>query len=194
MNFYENGAGNLPGNLVQSRPNLAFTNGPSFSIPITPVVGLVPGAYWVSVQANQTYNTTGQWGWRDRTVTSNNGAAWRNPSGGFQPPLCTSWGRRATTCNIDPASPDQVYRLLGTTGPPPTAASTATAATGHLLHGRGDRDPRLGEWRPVPVELRVSGLTGTITDVNLSINGYSHTCTDDVDVMLAHPAPATNAK
>ena len=54
VSFYENGAGNLPGNLIASRPNLAFTNGPSFSIPITPVVSLGQGAYWVSVQANQT--------------------------------------------------------------------------------------------------------------------------------------------
>ena len=43
VNFYANGAGNLPGTLLQSRPNLAFTNGPSFSIPITPVVSLGQG-------------------------------------------------------------------------------------------------------------------------------------------------------
>ena len=29
--------------------------------------------------------------------------------------------------------------------------------------------------------------------MNVSINGYSHTYTDDVDVMLAHPTPTTNA-
>ena len=161
VNFYSNGAGELPGTLLQSRPNMAFTNGPSFSIPLSPVVSLGTGTYWVSVQANQTYNTTGQWGWRDRTVTSNAGAAWRNPNGGFQPPLCTSWGRRSTTCNFDASSPDQAYRLLGTTGSASASAATttatttaATAATGRLLHGRGDRDPRLRSERSVPVELR----------------------------------------
>jgi hypothetical protein len=62
VNFYSNVAGNLPGTLLQSRPNMAFTSGPSFSIPLSPVVSLGPGTYWVSVQANQNYNTTGPMG------------------------------------------------------------------------------------------------------------------------------------
>jgi hypothetical protein len=53
--------------------------------------------------------------------------------------------------------------------------------------------PDSGNGTPYPSNCVVSGLTGTITDVNLSINGYSHTYSDDVDVMLAHPTPTTNA-
>ena len=33
----------------------------------------------------------------------------------------------------------------------------------------------------------VSGLTGTITDVNVTIHGLSHTFTDDIDILLVGP-------
>src|SRR5207244_1514945 len=108
---------NLPGTLVAERVNQGFTGDPSFVINLTSSVGLGGGTYWVTVQANQNFTPAGQWGWTDRTVQSNQGAAWQNPGGGFG--ICPSWGRRATTCNIDPGVPDQVYRLRGTTGPPP---------------------------------------------------------------------------
>jgi hypothetical protein len=38
----------------------------------------------------------------------------------------------------------------------------------------------------------VSGLSGTITDVNLVINGLSHTFPDDIDMLLASPTASTN--
>ena len=38
--------------------------------------------------------TFGQWGWTDRTITSNMGAAWQNPGGGFAT-ACTTWSCRA---------------------------------------------------------------------------------------------------
>jgi hypothetical protein len=61
------------------------------------------------------FATGGQWGWADRSVQSNSAAAWENPGGGFGT-ACTSWGARATTCNIDPANPDQVFRIDGLAG------------------------------------------------------------------------------
>ena len=67
VNFYSNGGNNRPGSLLESRPNQTFTNGPSFSIPLNPIVSLGVGTYWVSVQANQNLIPQGQWGWRDRT-------------------------------------------------------------------------------------------------------------------------------
>src|SRR5829696_332375 len=37
VNFYANDAGNLPGTLLESRPNQAFTGGPNFSVGLSPV-------------------------------------------------------------------------------------------------------------------------------------------------------------
>ena len=40
---------------------------------------------------------------------------------------------------------------------------------------------------PYPSEIPVSGLSGTVTDVNVTLNGLSHSFPDDVDVLLAGP-------
>ena len=75
----------------------AFTNvSGSFSITLPANCVLASGTYWVVVQANMDFVPGGQWGWTDRTVTSNSGAVWRNPGGGFMNAPCTAnWGRRA---------------------------------------------------------------------------------------------------
>ena len=117
VRFYAD-AGGLPGSEVAARTNVSFTPGPETGdvvIALTPGIPLAPGTYWLSVQANQNFIPAGQWGWTDRTVQSNQGAAWRNPGNGLGTG-CTAWGRRATTCNVDAASPDQVYRISGNIG------------------------------------------------------------------------------
>ena len=117
VRFYTDASG-LPGSIVAERINGSFTEGPDsgdFVVTFTQGVPLGPGLYWVSVQANQYFTTTGQWGWTDRTVSANSGAAWRNPGGGFST-NCNAWGRRSTTCGIDAPAPDQVFRLLGNLG------------------------------------------------------------------------------
>ncbi|MGH7810284.1 MAG: PEP-CTERM sorting domain-containing protein [Candidatus Binatia bacterium] len=40
---------------------------------------------------------------------------------------------------------------------------------------------------PYPSTIDASGLTGAITDVNVTINGLSHTFPDDIDVLLVGP-------
>ena len=115
MRVYEDAAG-LPGTVVTTRLNLTFTGGASFVVTLDPVVRLGPGRFWISVQANEDFVSAGQWGWVDRSVKSGEGAAWRNPGGGFE--VCPAWGRRSTTCTIDEAAPDQVYRLRGTARSP----------------------------------------------------------------------------
>ncbi len=81
--FYSNST-DLPGTAVATRTTMSFTQlAEDFTISLSPAVTLTSGTYWVSVQANQVFNTSGQWGWFDRTVQSNQGAAWRNPGGGF---------------------------------------------------------------------------------------------------------------
>ncbi len=40
---------------------------------------------------------------------------------------------------------------------------------------------------PYPSTIDVSGLTGTITDLNVMISGLSHTFPDDIDILLVGP-------
>ena len=125
VRFYSDSAG-LPGALVATRLAQAYVHAPpTFSVTLSPAVALSPGTYWVSVQARQDFSPFGQWGWTDRTVQSNNGAAWQNPGGGFG--VCPTWTRK-TTCIPTAGGPDQVYRLNGTIGgggtPTPTPSCT----------------------------------------------------------------------
>lgn len=87
---------------------------PDFAIPLDTPAGLRGGrTYWLVVQAvySPPYGQ-GQWFWTDRTVKRRNGAAWLNPQDGFGTG-CTSWGRRAAICRIDPTAPDQIFNLAG---------------------------------------------------------------------------------
>lgn len=107
------------------------TPSPSPSPPILP-----PGTYWVTMQANMSIGTAGQWGWVDRILQTNFPAAWQNPRGGYH--VCPAWAAR-TACIGDGAAPDQVFRLIGRIAIPrstptatptvtPTATATATAS------------------------------------------------------------------
>ena len=40
---------------------------------------------------------------------------------------------------------------------------------------------------PYPSTIDVFGLTGTVTDINVTINGLSHTFPDDIDILLVGP-------
>lgn len=109
--FYSDNAG-LPGAQVYNVTNQpVHRNGTTFTINLPTPAMLSPGTYWVEVQANVGTHG-GQWGWTNRTVRSNSAASWQNPGGSFG--FCQSWSRRAADCRIDPAAPDQVYRLNGT--------------------------------------------------------------------------------
>jgi hypothetical protein len=125
--FYTNNAG-FPGTQTYSALHQpAAHSGTTFAINLPGPAILTTGTYWVEIQANMNFSAQGEWGWTDRTVTSNNPAAWRNPGGGFG--ICPSWSRRGATCNIDSSEPDQVYALIGTIGgptPTPTATRTPT--------------------------------------------------------------------
>jgi hypothetical protein len=65
------------------------------------------------------FSSVGEWGWNDRTVTSNNPAAWRNPGDGFGAG-CASFGARSATCGNDPDAPDQLFSLSGVVNAPDT--------------------------------------------------------------------------
>jgi hypothetical protein len=125
--FYANNAG-LPGAQVYSAMNQPFSvAGSTFSINLPSVAVLTEGTYWVEIQANMTFVPEGAWIWRDRTVQSNQGAAWQNPGGGFG--VCPTWALK-TSCIPLTGGPDQVFRLNGTTGgtPTPTASPSGTVS------------------------------------------------------------------
>ena len=49
--------------------------------------------------------------------------------------------------------------------------------------------PDSGAANPYPSEINVQGVSGTITDVNVTLNGFSHDFPDDVAVQVVSPEP-----
>jgi hypothetical protein len=124
--FYSNGAGNLPGTLIGAYLNLSYTGTPpDFTINLPHPVPFGSGTQWVSVQARQDFKSNGQWLWHNRTVQSNAGAAWQNPSNGYGTG-CITWNRK-NACMPDEVWPDQVFQVLGfLEGNPPSPTPTPT--------------------------------------------------------------------
>ncbi|HEY8148076.1 MAG TPA: S8 family serine peptidase, partial [Vicinamibacteria bacterium] len=67
---------------------------------------------------------------------------------------------------------------LGTMGPGGTRTFTNAAAV---------TIPDSGNATPYPSSISVSGLTGTVTKVTATLNGFGHSFPDDVDVLLVAP-------
>ena len=124
--FYADNAG-LPGMQVYSAMNQPFSvSGSTFTVNLPSLAVLAAGTYWVEIQANMMFIPNGAWSWTDRTVQSNQGAAWQDPGGGLN--TCPTWTLK-TTCVPGTGGPDQVFRLNGTTGggtPTPTASPSTT--------------------------------------------------------------------
>jgi hypothetical protein len=115
VSFYPDSS-TLPGSAEYTANNLTVTDtAGNFTINLPAAAVLNAGTHWVSVQANMDFGVGGEWAWTDRTVTSNSGAAWENPGGGFGAGCTPSWGRK-TTC-VPTTAPDQGFQLLGTTMP-----------------------------------------------------------------------------
>jgi len=120
--FFYQDSGGLPGTNVHTRIAQPYVDsGGVFEVFLTVPVTLAPGTYWVSVQAHMIFDPNGQWGWTERTVQANSPAAWQNPAGGFG--VCPTWDVR-TTCLGASAATDQMFRLIGTAGAPPTPTAT----------------------------------------------------------------------
>jgi N-acetylneuraminic acid mutarotase len=118
----------LPGTQIYSILNTTVTvSGTTFTVDLTPAAVLTAGTYWIEIQANMTFVPNGEWGWTDRSVQSNQGAAFRNPGGAFG--CGTDWVRKPV-CVPTTGGPDQVYRINGTSGGggTPTATPTGTPA------------------------------------------------------------------
>ena len=186
--FFYTDSGGLPGAQVYSATGQSFViAGSTYSITLTVPAVLGAGTYWVSVQARMDFTGNGQWGWTDRTVQSNQGAAWQNPGGGFG--VCPTWTRKPT-CIPTAGGPDQVYRLNGTTGgggtPSPTPTGTPAGCTNYsfttgsdpLVPGDTDTGNILRRLRylcslPFPVP---TFTDQTYNSANVNSNGASISC------------------
>jgi hypothetical protein len=68
----------------------------------------------------------------------------------------------------------------------------ANLAWSYTVQGFGNSSPivinSVGSATPYPSTINVSGLSGPITDVNVTLNNFRHTWPDDVDILLVGPA------
>jgi hypothetical protein len=129
VDFYTNGAGNLPDIQVYHTDTGTYTtNGTDWMITI-PAAILTPGTYWVMVQGNGTNNPFNSWFWQGRSVQSNDTAAWQQPGNAYGR-NCITWERKPICFSEIPNDPDQVFRLVGTTGGGGTPTPTPTATPG----------------------------------------------------------------
>jgi hypothetical protein len=111
--FYNDSSG-YPGQIIHSSLNIIPTNGlssGSFSIPLSLPVELMEGMYWICVQANMNFDSSGQWGWTTSNDYFFNESVWKNPGGGFGS-VCTNWNYRASNCGIG-TSPGLCFSLIG---------------------------------------------------------------------------------
>ena len=101
--FIYTDSGGLPGTQIFSATNIPIVQvGTTFTANLAPAAVLSAGTYWVEIQANMTFATQGEWGWTDRTVQSNNPAAWQNPGGGLgSAPLGRQSWRSASRLRAD---------------------------------------------------------------------------------------------
>ena len=66
-------------------------------------------------------------------------------------------------------------------------AQTTFSNTGSILIPAGAPGTTSGPANPYPSTLNVAGLSGTITNLTVTLNDFSHSFTRDVDVLLVGP-------
>jgi subtilisin-like proprotein convertase family protein len=72
-----------------------------------------------------------------------------------------------------------------------SGAITINDSSANCLDTPGEPSPAPAAATPYPSQITVSGLTGTVTDVNVTVTGLSHTFPDDVGMLLVGPAGQT---
>ena len=181
--FIYTNSGSLPGTQVYSTLNQTVTQvGTTFTVNLAPAAVLAAGTYWIEIQANMTFGTQGEWGWTDRTVLSNNPAAFQNPGGGLG--VCMTWMPKLASCITTAGGPDQVYRINGTTGgggtPTPTPTGTpatcsnynTTTGTGTITAGTTDTGNHCDDCSTaVSLPFPVAVYGQTFNAVNVASNG-----------------------
>lgn len=130
--FYTDSAG-LPNQLIHSSLNVIPSNGlnsGSFSIPLSSPLELNEGLYWVCVQANMNFNSSGQWGWTTSNDYFFEQSVWKNPGSGFGS-ICTDWNYRASNCGIGTA-PGLCFALIGDIVPVELTSFTAKVIANNI--------------------------------------------------------------
>ena len=184
--FYADNGG-LPGAQVFSATNQPFTqNGSTFTVNLASPAVLTAGTYWVEMQGNMTFNPNGEWGWTDRTVQSNNPAAWQNPGGGFG--MCPTWtvktvcipSRRRTRPGVPAQWHDSrrnsVAYADGKPTPTPTSAPCSnyntTTGTGTITPGDTDTGNHCDDCATsITFPFPVSVYGQTFNSANVTSNG-----------------------
>jgi len=69
--------------------------------------------------------------------------------------------------------------------PPPPATNTGTRS---FTNSTPITIPDSGASTPYPSTITVNGLSGTLTNVSVTIFGFGHTCPNDVDILLVGPS------
>lgn len=122
-------AGAMPGCSHPGLVPFAETDG-SFELRLPTPCLLVVGRYWLVLQTNQSFDSSGQHFWSSRLDPRGFGALWRNPLDGFETG-CTDWGS-LPQCQVGGSFPDLLFALDGALlDPPPVivdAVVTAAAA------------------------------------------------------------------
>jgi hypothetical protein len=185
--FIYTDSGGLPGTQIFSATNIPIVQvGTTFTANLTPAAVLSEGTYWIELQANMTFVPQGEWGWTDRTVQSNNPAAWQNPGGGLG--VCPTWAPKLAVCIPTASGPDQVYRINGTTGGGGGCTDyTTTASTGTITPGDTDTGSHCDDCdTAISFPFPVSVYGQTFNGANVSSNGalnvigtapfFSHGC------------------
>ena len=110
--LYKNRHGK-PGRIVAEFDNLLDPGDGwgTFAFDLGKGVKLRPGHYWMSIQANQVFDTDGRWGWDATDSVANSPAVWRNPGGAFGIG-CTEWTVE-TSCLSDSGLGDHLFALKG---------------------------------------------------------------------------------
>ncbi|NDE18469.1 hypothetical protein EBZ80_26540, partial [bacterium] len=95
----------------------------------------------------------------------------------------TPEGSHTGTITHGAASADAQYNGLSIASVQATIADNDTAVAKNEVISI----PSSGTATPYPSTLTVSGMTAAVTNVRVSLNGFSHTYPDDVDVVLVSP-------
>src|SRR5437867_3562677 len=189
VNFYlDNGSG-FPGTQVYTSSGLAVTGNPDYIITLTVPAVLISGTYWVSAVGTISGSN---WFWEGRSVTSNTfSTAWRNPGNGYGTG-CTDWGRLTTCIGIN--WPDQMFRIVGTSGggltptptptptgtPCPNAQYTITQIGGSIVPGTTDIGNHGDDTvTTIALPFAFTLYDQSFTSINLSSNGNAQFVTTD---------------
>ncbi len=82
---------------------------------------------------------------------------------------------------------------LSSNGSVSQRVDNATVVDGNTFCNTGAMSvPTRGAASPYPSNIKVSGLSGTVSTVTAALKGLSHQVPVDLDIMLAGPQPATN--